>query len=81
MATEVLRYAAFTANGTGGNPAGVVLEASGLSDSEMLAVAAAVGYSETAFLTARLGEGHFRDRYFAPLQECRSAATRRSPPP
>ena len=41
---EVLRYAAFTANGTGGNPAGVVLEASGLSDSEMLAVAAAVGY-------------------------------------
>ena len=28
---EILRYAAFTKDGTGGNPAGVVLDASGFS--------------------------------------------------
>jgi len=50
---EVLRYAAFTADPTGGNPAGLVLEADGLDDAEMLAIAAEVGYSETAFLWAR----------------------------
>lgn len=67
--TEVLRYAAFTAAGRGGNPAGVVLDARGLSDAEMLAIAAEVGYSETAFLTEPLGEDHYRVRYFAPRQE------------
>src|SRR5437868_2025504 len=48
--TEVLRYAAFTTDPRGGNPAGVVLDASGLDDARMLAIAAEVGYSETAFL-------------------------------
>jgi PhzF family phenazine biosynthesis protein len=50
--TEIQRYAAFTADPRGGNPAGIVLDASGLSDSEMLAIAAEVGYSETAFVFA-----------------------------
>ncbi|HYI59587.1 MAG TPA: PhzF family phenazine biosynthesis isomerase [Microlunatus sp.] len=67
--TEVLRYAAFTAQGRGGNPAGVVLDATGLSDDEMLRIAAEVGYSETAFLTEHRGSDHYRVRYFAPLQE------------
>jgi PhzF family phenazine biosynthesis protein len=46
---EILRLAAFTQDPEGGNPAGVVLEASGLSAEEMQAIAAGVGYSETAF--------------------------------
>jgi PhzF family phenazine biosynthesis protein len=66
--TEVLRYAAFTNDPNGGNPAGVVLDATGLDDAAMLAVAAEVGYSETAFLTARDGRG-YRVRYFSPLAE------------
>ncbi|CAL9405195.1 PhzF family phenazine biosynthesis protein [Streptomyces sp. enrichment culture] len=51
-APEVLHYTAFSADPEGGNPAGVVLDASGMSDAQMLAVAAEVGYSESAFLTA-----------------------------
>ncbi|HYO41197.1 MAG TPA: PhzF family phenazine biosynthesis isomerase [Nocardioidaceae bacterium] len=50
MSAEVLRYAAFTQNGHGGNPAGVVLDAGALTDRQMLAVAQAIGYSETAFV-------------------------------
>jgi PhzF family phenazine biosynthesis protein len=66
--TEVLRYAAFTDGGRGGNPAGIVLDARGLADAEMLAIAADVGYSETAFLTG--AEPGARDiRYFSPLAE------------
>ncbi|MBK3581682.1 PhzF family phenazine biosynthesis protein, partial [Streptomyces sp. MBT65] len=49
---EVLRYTAFSSDPDGGNPAGVVLDAAALDDSEMLAVAAELGYSETAFLSA-----------------------------
>ena len=65
---EVLRYAAFSADPSGGNPAGVVLDAAGLDDSTMLAVAAEVGYSESAFLLPR-GDGRFGVRYFSPLAE------------
>ena len=65
---EVLRYAAFTADPRGGNPAGVVLDAAGLADARMLTVAADLGYSETAFLTPR-GDGRFGVRYFSPLAE------------
>ncbi|WP_459650202.1 PhzF family phenazine biosynthesis protein [Kitasatospora sp. Ki12] len=66
---EVLRYAAFATRPEGGNPAGVVLDATGLTDRQMLAVAAEVGYSETAFLTAGPAEGAYRVRYFSPLAE------------
>lgn len=41
---------AFTANGRGGNPAGVVLNADNLSDQDKLNIAQAVGFSETAFI-------------------------------
>ena len=51
MTTHVLRYAAFTTTPDGGNPAGVVLDAAGLNEAEMQAIAAEVGYSETAFVT------------------------------
>lgn len=71
MATEVLRYAAFTSeNGRGGNPAGVVLDAGGLDAAAMQSIAADLGYSETAFLFPREEEPNVYDvRYFAPEQE------------
>jgi len=66
--SDVLRYAAFSEQPSGGNPAGVVLDASGLSDDEMLAIAAELGYSESAFVTGT--DGARRDiRYFSPLAE------------
>ncbi|NGO48728.1 PhzF family phenazine biosynthesis isomerase [Streptomyces ureilyticus] len=71
--TAVLRYSAFTPEGSGGdggNPAGIVLDAAGLDPDRMLALAAEVGYSETAFVTARDDAGRrFRVRYFSPLVE------------
>ncbi|MGW7455108.1 PhzF family phenazine biosynthesis protein [Streptomyces sp. NPDC054787] len=73
--TEVLRYTAFSHDPAGGNPAGVVLDAAGLDDAAMLEIAAGLGYSETAFLTAPpegLGgpEGRsFTVRYFSPKAE------------
>jgi len=81
MSAEVLRYAAFTDHGRGGNPAGVVLDAGSLTDAQMLAIAQAIGYSETAFLTpvgvsrsgaGRRGEPALREatvRFFSPLDE------------
>jgi PhzF family phenazine biosynthesis protein len=66
---EVLRYAAFTKDGTGGNPAGVVLDARGLDDAARLAIAAEVGYSETAFVEPTTAEDRYRVRYFSPRAE------------
>ncbi|MGH2835967.1 MAG: PhzF family phenazine biosynthesis protein [Solirubrobacteraceae bacterium] len=68
--TDVLRYAAFTDTATGGNPAGVVLDAAALGDQQMLEIARALGYSETAFLTRRQRAPHEYDvRYFSPEAE------------
>ena len=67
--TDVLRYAAFSARGQGGNPAGVVLDATGLRDADMLAIAVDVGYSETAFLTPTGQPARFGMRYFSPRAE------------
>lgn len=68
---EILRYSAFTTDPKGGNPAGVVLDATGLDDTAMQAIAADVGYSETAFLFHdRDADGdRIRVRYFSPLAE------------
>ncbi|WP_017222105.1 PhzF family phenazine biosynthesis protein [Moritella dasanensis] len=52
MNVDVILVNAFTANGTGGNPAGVVLNADKLSDAQKLSIAQAVGYSETAFVSS-----------------------------
>ncbi|MEU5288401.1 PhzF family phenazine biosynthesis isomerase [Streptomyces sp. CA-278952] len=68
-APDVLRYTAFSADPAGGNPAGVVLDASGMDEEAMLAVAAELGYSESAFLTERTGEGAYTIRYFSPKAE------------
>ncbi|WP_281689412.1 PhzF family phenazine biosynthesis isomerase [Pseudonocardia thermophila] len=66
---DVLRYAAFTDGGRGGNPAGVVLDAAGLDDHARLRIAAQVGYSETAFVEAEDEPNRFRVRYFSPQAE------------
>ena len=65
---DVPRLAAFSADPDGGNPAGVVPDARGLSDRDMLQIAADVGYSETAFLVDA-GNGSYDVRYFSPLAE------------
>ncbi|GAA4811040.1 PhzF family phenazine biosynthesis isomerase [Streptomyces ziwulingensis] len=66
----VLHYTAFTTDPSGGNPAGVVLDAAALDADAMRAVAAEVGYSETAFVTASdLAARRFTLRFFSPLAE------------
>ncbi|MET4158580.1 PhzF family phenazine biosynthesis isomerase [Agromyces sp. PvR057] len=65
---EILRYAAFTDLPTGGNPAGVVLDASGLDDAAMQRIAAEVDFAETAFVTGRDGDAYAL-RYFSPIAE------------
>ena len=64
----MLRYTAFSRQPTGGNPAGVVLDATGVDSEAMQEVAAAVGYSETAFLFP-VSDGDFVVRYFSPVAE------------
>jgi len=61
------RIAAFSINGQGGNPAGVMIADRHPAAEEMQRIAAEVGYPETAFLEPD-GEG-WRVRYFAPQME------------
>lgn len=74
MSTDVLRLTAFAADPSGGNPAGVVLDASGLSDADMQLIAADVGYAETAFVTrppvpGPAGVARLGIRFFSPAAE------------
>lgn len=55
----------FVTDGIGGNPAGVVLDADGLDDADMLKIAAEIGLSETAFVSASDTEG-FKLDFFTP---------------
>ena len=67
---DVIRLAAFTDNPEGGNPAGVVLDARGMSDRDMQEIATDIGFSETAFLVAVPGKpDEFDVRYFTPVAE------------
>jgi PhzF family phenazine biosynthesis protein len=61
--------AAFADGPGGGNPAGVVLDAGELRDDEMLAIAAEVGYAETAFVTDGPTGRTATLRYFSPVAE------------
>ena len=65
--TTVLRIAAFSDGSRGGNPAGVWIGDVLPDASRMQAIAAEVGFSETAF-AAPEGEA-WRVRYFSPLME------------
>ena len=59
---------AFCKNNTGGNKAGVVLEAEGLSYIQKQEIAMELGYSETAFITAS-DRADFKLQYFTPTEE------------
>lgn len=52
MHVEVAIVNAFTRNDTGGNPAGVVLDADNLGGEQKLAIARVIGLSETAFVSS-----------------------------
>ncbi|MET9494689.1 PhzF family phenazine biosynthesis isomerase [Streptomyces sp. NPDC006552] len=72
MTDDVLRYTAFTTTPAGGNPAGIVLDASALGAADMLAIAAGLGYSESAFVTPgpdASDERAYTVRYFSPKAE------------
>ncbi len=64
---NILKIAAFSYQGKGGNPAGVVFCEKMPAVEEMLEVAKQVGYSETAFLEKK--DSGWRVRYFAPEME------------
>ena len=61
---NVARIAAFSDRCQGGNPAGVMITDALPEAAEMQQIAAAVGYSETAFLAPQ--DDGWRIRYFAP---------------
>lgn len=52
-----------------GNPAGVVLEADGLDERQMAAIAREINISETAFVSHARGGGKMRVRWFTPRCE------------
>src|SRR5688500_8841797 len=61
---------AFTKQRFAGNPAGVVLDATGLPDDEMQQIASELNNPETAFLFPAAGPDHdLRIRYFTPTTE------------
>ncbi|WP_284162611.1 PhzF family phenazine biosynthesis isomerase [Frigidibacter sp. SD6-1] len=64
----VQRIAAFTAEGRGGNPAGVMIAEEMPAPAAMQQIARDVGYAETVF-AAPLPGGGWRVRYFAPEAE------------
>ena len=63
----VQKFAAFSDGASGGNPAGIVIAPALPPEPVMRRIAAAVGFSETAFAVA--GAGAWRVRYFSPESE------------
>jgi PhzF family phenazine biosynthesis protein len=64
---QLLRIAAFSEDGVGGNPAGVLIADKMPEVSDMQLIAADVGYSETVF--AAPSASGWRARYFSPQSE------------
>lgn len=65
---DIYKLSAFPKTDTGGNKAGVVLNADLLSEIDMLKIASELGYSETAFvLNSEIAD--FKIRFFTPLTE------------
>ncbi|WP_105565831.1 PhzF family phenazine biosynthesis protein [Microbacterium halophytorum] len=75
MSPEILHSTAFALTPEGGNPAGIVFDASHLTDAEMLAIAARLGYPESVFVTDMSvpqsveGAAEVAVRYFSPAAE------------
>ncbi len=68
MKVKVAIVNAFVDNNSGGNPAGVVLDADALTSEQKLAVAKAVGVSETAFVS-RSTTADFKLDFFTPQRQ------------
>ncbi|MDE1465284.1 PhzF family phenazine biosynthesis protein [Spartinivicinus poritis] len=68
MLIDVAVLNAFTYQKTGGNPAGVVLDAHQLSAPQMQQIATQVGLSETVFILPST-QGDFTTRFFTPTDE------------
>src|SRR5579863_3094551 len=67
---RVFQVDAFTAQRFAGNPAGVVLDADALSESQMQALARELNNADTAFLLRPDGDDHdVRVRFFTPRTE------------
>jgi len=67
VVSKVARVASFSDGEIGGNPAGVHISSQHPTAAEMQAIAADVGFSETAF--AQHNEHEWRVRYFSPESE------------
>jgi len=68
MKVTVHQYDAFSSTPGQGNPAGIVFDAERFSNTEMLQIAAAVGFNETTFVLPS-EDGAVRLRYFTPGHE------------
>jgi len=68
MAVGVQHWDAFTRLAGKGNPAGIVLAAQDFSDSDMQAIASAVGFNDTAFVLSS-NTADLRIRYFGRSRE------------
>ncbi|MGD6844022.1 PhzF family phenazine biosynthesis protein [Bacillus infantis] len=68
MKVNVYIVYAFCRDNKGGNPAGVVLDADGLSTGDMQKVASMAGFPETAFISRSIA-GDVSLRYFTPENE------------
>ncbi len=68
MSLTLYRVSAFPRGNFGGNEAGVVLDAHGLTDTQMLEIAKRVNFSETAFVLPS-DSADYRLRYFSPTVE------------
>jgi len=66
---RILQIDAFTHEVFGGNPAGVVPEAEGLSRDRMQLIAREMNVSETAFVACGTDDQHFNVRFFTPTHE------------
>ncbi|QTD41825.1 PhzF family phenazine biosynthesis isomerase [Sporosarcina sp. Te-1] len=65
---NVLHIDAFSSIPEKGNPAGVVLDGDNFTEEQMVAIASAVGFNETAFVVSS-DVADFRIRYFTPGHE------------
>lgn len=68
MDIKIYRLTSFAKSVEGGNPAGVVIDAEGLSELSMREIARKVGYSETAFVL-KSEEADYKVRFFTPVEE------------
>ncbi len=67
---QIHQVDAFTRERFTGNPAGVVLQADGLTDAQMLAIARELNNADTAFIFSPDGDDHdVRARFFTPRTE------------